>query len=259
MKLALNGALKEHPSILITKVERVTDVRTHSPLTPTTSSIIQGSKADLNFRWQLYSSDQQFHARFSATERTYCYRIITSTDCYGRPFEGYGRWFLNADLDLDKMNQACEILQGHHDFSTFRKAGDQANPIRTLKTMKVVRDNGAFLSWTKPLNLEHLTSSASETSTPTQSITQNYVENSTKDSAMQQFIVVASAQSFMTHQVRKMVSGVVEVGRGRTTVEKLKEALDSKNPAKCPSMAPAHGLYLCNIKYPAYEILDSSG
>ena len=201
---------------------------------------------------------KKFHARFSAIERTYCYRIIRSADCYGKPFEGYGRWFLKDELDLDKMSQACQILQGHHDFSTFRKTGDDTNPVRTLKVMKVLKDNGDFLSWTKPLDLDHLSSQTSS-SARTDCTFQNGAHSVTTNALTpQQFVVVASAQSFMTHQVRKMVSGVVEVGRGRMTLEKLQEALDSKSPAKCPSMAPSHGLFLCKIKYPEHEVLDSS-
>jgi len=164
------------------------------------------------------------------------------------------------------MSQACQLLQGHHDFSAFRKSGDDSNPVRTLKVMKVMRERGDYLPWTHQLDLDNIQSGIIENGVR---IGVNEMEPSLdalrgqetgfEHAHPRQFMVVASAQSFMTHQVRKMVSGVVEVGRGRMTVEELKSVLESKSPAKCPSMAPAHGLFFAKIRYPPYQVLDSSG
>jgi len=62
------------------------------------------------------------HARFSATERGYAYRIHVHKD----PFLEDRSHQLRPVLDVDRMNAACEVLIGRQDFSSFCKAGSDA-------------------------------------------------------------------------------------------------------------------------------------
>ena len=80
--------------------------------------------------------DEDFHARFSAKQRTYLYRIQNTTF---PPALNAGRvWHVNQKLDVDKMNEAAQMLIGKHDFSTFRAANCQAkSPVKTLDYIKV--------------------------------------------------------------------------------------------------------------------------
>ena len=82
--------------------------------------------------------DVDFHARFSAKQRTYLYRIQNTNF---PPALNAGRvWHVNQPLDVDKMNEAAKLLIGKHDFSTFRAANCQAkSPIKTLDEIKVAR------------------------------------------------------------------------------------------------------------------------
>ena len=82
--------------------------------------------------------DDDFHARFSAKQRTYLYRIQNTNF---PPALNAGRvWHVNQKLDVDKMNQAASMLIGKHDFSTFRATNCQAkSPIKTLDVLKVER------------------------------------------------------------------------------------------------------------------------
>jgi tRNA pseudouridine38-40 synthase len=57
------------------------------------------------------------HARFDAISRTYEYRIHTSKD----PFIDNSSWFNNLTLDLEKIQQACELMKVHTDFECFSK------------------------------------------------------------------------------------------------------------------------------------------
>ncbi len=59
------------------------------------------------------------HARFSATERGYCYRIHREKD----PFLTDLSHQLKPSLDVAAMNDGCKALIGTHDFSSFQKAG----------------------------------------------------------------------------------------------------------------------------------------
>lgn len=61
--------------------------------------------------------DNEAHARFDATKRTYEYHIHTFKDA----FETDGSWLYQTPLDLEKMNEACKILFRHTDFECFSK------------------------------------------------------------------------------------------------------------------------------------------
>jgi tRNA pseudouridine38-40 synthase len=79
-----------------------------------------------------------FHARFSATGRAYLYRIVNRraplTVDRGRA------WLVNVALDAAAMHDAAQVLQGHHDFTTFRASLCQApSPVRTLERFSVHR------------------------------------------------------------------------------------------------------------------------
>lgn len=59
------------------------------------------------------------HARFSATERGYIYRIIRRKD----PFQVDLAHELRPALDVEAMNAACTCLVGRQDFSSFQRTG----------------------------------------------------------------------------------------------------------------------------------------
>ncbi|MGN0919597.1 MAG: tRNA pseudouridine(38-40) synthase TruA [Alphaproteobacteria bacterium] len=82
--------------------------------------------------------EDTFHARFSAKQRTYLYRIQNTSF---PPALNTGRvWHVNQKLDVKKMNEAAKLLIGKHDFSTFRAAGCQAkSPLKTLDRIQVKR------------------------------------------------------------------------------------------------------------------------
>ena len=79
-----------------------------------------------------------FHARFSAKQRTYLYRIQNTS--FPPALNAERVWHVNQKLDVDKMNEAAQMLIGKHDFSTFRAANCQAkSPIKTLDTLIIER------------------------------------------------------------------------------------------------------------------------
>jgi tRNA pseudouridine38-40 synthase len=82
--------------------------------------------------------NEDFHARFSATGRAYLYRILNRR---AQPALDEGRvWWVPIKLDAGKMQEAAQVLVGHHDFSSFRAAECQANsPVKTLDRLEVSR------------------------------------------------------------------------------------------------------------------------
>jgi tRNA pseudouridine38-40 synthase len=65
----------------------------------------------------LHLVHDEAHARFDATERTYHYHIHQNKNV----FESDDSWYYHQNLDVQKMNQACEILIQHVDFECFSK------------------------------------------------------------------------------------------------------------------------------------------
>ena len=82
--------------------------------------------------------DGGFDARFSATRRTYLYRILNRRP---PPALDRGRvWHVGPPLDADAMHRAAQRLVGHHDFTTFRASECQAkSPVKTLDLLEVRR------------------------------------------------------------------------------------------------------------------------
>jgi tRNA pseudouridine38-40 synthase len=80
-----------------------------------------------------------FHARFSARERTYLYRI---TNRRAPPALERGRtWWVPTPLDVPAMAAAARALIGRHDFTSFRASICQAaSPVKTLDAVAVAGD-----------------------------------------------------------------------------------------------------------------------
>ena len=85
----------------------------------------------------------EFHARYSARRR--CYRYILLNHAV-RPGVGFGRigWF-HLPLDIDRMRAAAKLMEGEHDFSSFRSSECQAkSPVREIESIGIER-RGAYL------------------------------------------------------------------------------------------------------------------
>ena len=84
------------------------------------------------------AADPEFHARFSATQRRYLYRILNRSS---PPALEVGRvWFVPRPLDAAAMAAAATALLGRHDFTSFRSAHCQAaSAEKTLDRLDVSR------------------------------------------------------------------------------------------------------------------------
>lgn len=79
-----------------------------------------------------------FHARFSAKNKLYLYRIINRA--MPLTLERGKAWQVKKPLDGNAMQQAAKLLLGQHDFTSFRDSNCQAkSPIKTLDRLDVTR------------------------------------------------------------------------------------------------------------------------
>ncbi|OEJ69260.1 tRNA pseudouridine(38-40) synthase TruA [Magnetovibrio blakemorei] len=153
--------------------------------------------------------DEDFHARFSATEREYLFRILNRP---ARPALERGHvWWVPQPLDDRAMHDAAQVLVGKHDFTTFRATMCQAkSPLKTLDELTVTRVG---------------------------------------TQAGEELHIKARARSFLHHQVRNMVGTLNLVGLGKWTSADLQAALDAKDRAAGGPTSPPDGLYLMRVGY----------
>ena len=81
-----------------------------------------------------------FHARFSAVQRHYLYRIINRRAPLA--IDSGHALHVPYAVDLPAMQHAVQLLVGRHDFSTFRAADCQSDsPVKTLDAIDLQRHN----------------------------------------------------------------------------------------------------------------------
>ncbi|MBP9722951.1 MAG: tRNA pseudouridine(38-40) synthase TruA [Gammaproteobacteria bacterium] len=73
-----------------------------------------------------------------------------------------------------------------------------------------------------------------------------------KISMLNNFIVIdLTANAFLHHMVRNIVSCLIEIGSNKKSAEWIKELLEIKDRTKAPKTIASHGLYLVNVEYDA--------
>ena len=162
------------------------------------------------------SVDDSFHARFSAVERRYLFRLLTrrapATHQAGLV------WQVKHDLDIDVMQDAANRLLGKHDFTTFRSTICQAqSPVKTLDRLKISR-----------------------------------VETAQGEEV--HFDV--RARSFLHNQVRSFVGTLERVGSHAMSADDVQDALEARDRAACVPVCPPQGLYLAGVGYPNPPFAD---
>ena len=221
---------------------------------------------------------EKFHARYSATARTYVYRLRVSPA--HRPpsvFEKGKVWHVVRDepLDVDAMREAARLLVGARDFSSFRARGCQAkSAARTVDALDVEVDDAlanAFdpehRAWFGERDtdfsglpeevLEREETNREETNGgggsghghPAGTSEHRVSALKKKKNFVSCVAVTARAPSFLYHQVRLMVATLVAVGAGDMTPADVQELLAKKDVSFAPPMAPACGLYLARVHY----------
>ncbi len=151
-----------------------------------------------------------FHARFSAVERRYLFRVVVRRAPL--TLERGRAWRVGGPLDVGAMRAAAAHLLGRHDFTTFRAALCQADsPVRTLDELAIE-----------------------------QAPTVGGIE----------VLFRLRARSFLHSQVRSIVGTLERVGAGAWPPERVAEALAARDRAACGPVAPPDGLHLAGVDYP---------
>ena len=133
------------------------------------------------------------------------------------PFRRYSAWQYYVALDVEKMNKAAESLLVWDDFTTFAKLNSN-NKTNICRVVKA--------EWCRDADDEDL------------------------------LIFTIRADRFLRNMIRAIVGTLVDVGRGRYSVEEFERILHSCDLSLASAGAPAQGLFLSDVQYDAevYEI-----
>ena len=163
--------------------------------------------------------DGDWHARFSALERRYFFRLLTrrapATHDKGLV------WQVPHMLDVAAMREGAAHLIGLHDFTTFRSTMCQAaSPVKTLDELRIDVVNGI-------------------------------------GGCEVQFHL--RARSFLHNQVRSFVGTLERVGAGAWQPEDVKTALEACDRTRCGPVCPPQGLYLAGVEYATDPFAQTDG
>ncbi len=82
---------------------------------------------------------QDFHARYAAVGKTYCYTILNSS--VRSPLYRNYTYQVKDALDSDKMEEAATYFIGKHDFTAFKSTGSSVKTsVRTITDLEVHKE-----------------------------------------------------------------------------------------------------------------------
>ena len=64
------------------------------------------------------------------------------------------------------------------------------------------------------------------------------------------WVFTIKANRFLRNMVRAIVGTLLDVGRGKLTIDEFCRIIEAKNRCKAGSSVPGHALYLTDIEYP---------
>jgi tRNA pseudouridine38-40 synthase len=126
------------------------------------------------------------------------------------PFRRYSAWQYYVPLDVERMNEAAATLLDYDDFTSFAKL----NSNNKTNICRVVKAEWRRAEWDEDL-----------------------------------LIFTIRADRFLRNMIRAIVGTLVDVGRGRYTVEEFRDILHSRDLSRSSAGAPAVGLFLSDVEY----------
>lgn len=154
--------------------------------------------------------EPQFHARKSAREKQYRYRMYRGDVC--PPFLARYVYHHPYPLDEQAMIEAAGMVVGEHDFTSFaavdpEKGKDEGSNVRTILSSAFRREGD-------------------------------------------ELVYEVRGNGFLHHMVRNLMGTFLLVGKGTLSPSDMKKIIESRNRSQNPgATAPACGLYLVAVTY----------
>jgi len=160
-----------------------------------------------------------FNAIDHCVKKTYCYQV----QC-GRILDPLGLncwWFVPHHLDIDGMREAASHLTGKLDFASFQASGGTVRRTTVRHVMEI------------------------------------RIETTQRDPFTDVRIYV-TADGFLYNMVRNIVGTLVHVGRRSQPPSWAKWVIEQKDRSCAGQTAPAHGLFLEQVFYPAETVVSDA-
>ncbi len=152
-----------------------------------------------------------FHARYSALDKTYLYRIVNGPVL--SPFLLRYAHHEARKLELKRMTEAAQLFVGTHEWSAFSSAQSEAESrSRTISSVTVT-------------------------------------ESEDKHSPSRVLEIRVTADGFLRYMVRSIAGTLLSVGRGEMDNALVSEAINTGNRSLVAATAPACGLTLWSVRY----------
>ena len=156
-------------------------------------------------------ADDQFHARFSAKQKTYIYRVLNSPVM--SPFLRRFALHEGRPLDVARMNDAARLFLGEHDWTAFASTHtDGESKVRNVRRFN---------------------------------ITSKWDERSR--ASLIEFEITANG--FLRYMVRSIVGTLIEVGRGERDLDSVQTAILTGDRKHAGQTAVDKGLTLFKVDY----------
>jgi tRNA pseudouridine38-40 synthase len=198
--------------------------------------------------------EDSFHARHSATAKSYRYRIYRDKIC--PPFLARYVYHDPYPMDEDAMIAASEHIVGTFDFTSFAASdpekGARLAAARSSQTGERLRSS--------VMELEELAEIAASAAGPdddedaTADLTLKMGNVRTIHSSLwartpEEFSYTIRGNGFLHHMVRNLVGTFLQVGKGSLKADDLPAILAAKSRSAAGPTAPASGLYLVSVEY----------
>lgn len=185
-----------------------------------------------------------FHARHSATAKTYEYRIFRGEIC--PPFLAPYVYHWTLPMDFKAIEGSARVFKGEHDFQSFaasdpdmahREAGMNAELVQSAKARKGAGGEvaGAMSGLAAGSAVRTIYSSRWERR---------------QAEAGEILVYTVHGNGFLHHMVRNLVGTMLDAARGYLRVGDLSGILNARCRSAAGPTAPARGLFLHSVEYP---------
>jgi tRNA pseudouridine38-40 synthase len=156
-------------------------------------------------------ADDDFHARFSAKQKTYVYRVVNSPVM--SPFWRRFAHHEQRPLDVGKMREAARLFLGEHDWTAFASAHtDGESRVRNIRSFEI-----------------------------------DSIWDDRAQASMIEFRITANG--FLRYMVRSIIGTLLEVGRGEKDGALIQTAIVTGDRTLAGKTASASGLCLLKVEY----------
>jgi tRNA pseudouridine38-40 synthase len=193
----------------------------------------------------------EFHARRSATAKTYRYHIYRGAIC--SPFQARYVYHHPYPLHESRMIQAATLVEGEHDFTSFaavdpekRKEALEINKER-LQAKAGLENNPGFE--TNEAGIETNNAEANSNKAEFELNNVRTIFQSQWQRHADELIYTVRGNGFLHHMVRNLVGTFLMVGKGSLTVADVRRILELRDRSAAAATAPANGLFLVSVEY----------